>query len=234
MGCQWKELPIEKDSLGQPEIHYSRIYRKFASWETSGVFKALFYTSIKMLKEADKLDVSILHGDGSNTVAKKGGDVIGYSGHKHQKGEKVVPIIDNLGNILAPMTVAAVNEGDMVLLPDSIDDLKQTCKVVELEISKNTPLNLDGGFDSKKNRKKIWNAGLKPNIKENKRNRKKVKRGRKRYFDQTIYDTGYKNERTFAWMDKFRKLVIRYEVKHQRFFAFCLLGFAMINLRLLL
>jgi hypothetical protein len=35
-------------------------------------------------------DLSVLHGDGSNTVAKKGGDGIGYSGHKHQKGEKVV------------------------------------------------------------------------------------------------------------------------------------------------
>jgi hypothetical protein len=30
-------------------------------------------------------DLSILHGDGTNTVAKKGGDGIGYSGHKHQR-----------------------------------------------------------------------------------------------------------------------------------------------------
>jgi hypothetical protein len=37
--------------------------------------------------------LSILHGDGTNTVAKKGGDGIGYSGHKHQKGEKVIAII---------------------------------------------------------------------------------------------------------------------------------------------
>ncbi len=25
MGCQWKELPIEKDESGYPEIHYTRI-----------------------------------------------------------------------------------------------------------------------------------------------------------------------------------------------------------------
>jgi transposase len=25
-GCQWKELPIEKDQTGWPEIHYTRIY----------------------------------------------------------------------------------------------------------------------------------------------------------------------------------------------------------------
>src|ERR1700692_2545667 len=27
LGCQWKELPIEKDRQGLPEIHYTRVYR---------------------------------------------------------------------------------------------------------------------------------------------------------------------------------------------------------------
>jgi hypothetical protein len=27
LGCQWKELPIERDWRGRPEIHYTRIYR---------------------------------------------------------------------------------------------------------------------------------------------------------------------------------------------------------------
>jgi hypothetical protein len=34
-------------------------------------------------------------------------------------------------------------------------------------------MSLDGAYDSKKNRKLIFNAGMKPNINENKRNRKK-------------------------------------------------------------
>ena len=29
LGCQWKELPIDKDDSGCPEIHYTRIYRAF-------------------------------------------------------------------------------------------------------------------------------------------------------------------------------------------------------------
>jgi hypothetical protein len=45
---------------------------------------------VRHLAEQDHLDLSILHGDGTNTVAKKGGDGIGYSGHKHQKGEKII------------------------------------------------------------------------------------------------------------------------------------------------
>ena len=32
MGCQWKQLPIEKDAQGKPESHYTRIYRAFRRW----------------------------------------------------------------------------------------------------------------------------------------------------------------------------------------------------------
>jgi hypothetical protein len=59
------------------------------------------------LDKHKKLDLSVLHGDGSNTVAKKGGEGIGYSGHKHQTGEKVIAIADKRGNVLAPLTRGA-------------------------------------------------------------------------------------------------------------------------------
>ena len=42
MGCQWKELPIEKDSNGRPEIHYTRIFRILRRWEADGCIDAIF------------------------------------------------------------------------------------------------------------------------------------------------------------------------------------------------
>ena len=128
----------------------------------------------------------MLHGDGTNTVAKKGGDGIGYSGHKHQKGEKVLAIIDNNGYVLAPLPVAPVNAADTVLLPEGLKALKRVAKLTGFELH-GAYLNLDGGCDSKANRKAIFNAGLIPNIKENPRNRKTPKRGRKRLFNQAIH-----------------------------------------------
>ena len=110
----------------------------------------------------------ILHGDGSHTVAKKGGDGIGYSGHKHQKGEKVIAIVENNGFVLAPLPVAPVNEADTVLLPDGLNALKRVARLTDLKIG-GAYLNLDGGFDSRHNRKAIFNAGLVPNVKENRR-----------------------------------------------------------------
>ena len=41
------------------------------------------------LHQAELLDVSIIHGDGTTTAAKKGGDNIGFNGHKKIKGDKV-------------------------------------------------------------------------------------------------------------------------------------------------
>jgi len=72
--CQWKELPIEKDRNGQPEIHHSSIYRAFRRFETHGYFEDIFKRSVTLLQEKGHLDTSVIHGDGTTTAAKKGGD----------------------------------------------------------------------------------------------------------------------------------------------------------------
>jgi hypothetical protein len=92
-------------------------------------------------------------------------------------------------------------------------------------------LNLDGGFDSAHNRKCIFNAGLIANIKGNPRNRKTTKRGRKRFFNEAIHALRMRVERTFAWEDKFKRLLIRFERIQQRHYGMKLLGYTLINLR---
>jgi hypothetical protein len=98
----------------------------------------------------------------------------------------------------------------MVLFPEGLHALKQVATEVGLDL-RGAYLNLDGGFDSARNRKCIFNAGLIPNIKENPRNRKRPKRGRKRLFNATIHALRLCVERTFAWEDKFKRLLLRFE-----------------------
>ena len=52
---------------------------------------------------------------------------------------------------------------------------------------------------------------------ENKRNQKRVKRGRKRLFNPTVYKRRFSSERTFAWIDKFRALRLRDDRKDVNF-----------------
>jgi hypothetical protein len=227
---QWKELPVTMTGAGKPEIHYTAIYKQFARWSDDGSISTAFEASVKSLHEAKELDVSVLHGDGTNTVAKKGGNGIGYSGYKHQRGEKVVAIVDKNGYIIAPYEVAPVNINDCVLLPNSLDDLTRTAREVGFSL-KGSILNLDGAFDSKKNRKTVFNRGMVPNIPENKRNRKRPKPGPKRIFDAAIHELRLAVERTFAWEDKFKRLLLRFERIQLRHISFKLLAYTLINLR---
>ncbi len=103
----------------------------------------------------------------------------------------------------------------MVLLPDSLKALKKVAKEVGLDL-RGAYLNLDGGFDSTHNRTCIFNAGMIPNIKENPRNRKGTKRGRKRLFNAAIHALRMRVERTFAWEDKFKRLLLRFERIQER------------------
>jgi transposase len=92
-------------------------------------------------------------------------------------------------------------------------------------------VNLDGGFDATHNRKLIFNAGMLPNIKEHPRNRQTSKRGRKRLFNDVIHALRLRVERTFAWEDKCKRLLLRFERIQQRHYGMKLVVYTLINLR---
>lgn len=174
--------------------------------------------------------MSIHMGIFGERCGKKGGDGISYSGHKHQKGDKIIAIVENNGYVIAPFPVAPVNVSDTILLPDSLNELMRIVRKLGLSV-KGSILNLDGIFDSKKNRKSIRNRGMIPNIPENKRNRKRPKPGPKRFFDAAVHQLRSVVERTFAWEDKYRPLLLRFERIQSRHYGFKLIAYALINLR---
>ncbi len=94
--------------------------------------------------------------------------------------------------------------------------------------------NADKSFDTWAARKMLWNHGVIPNVAENKRNRTSIKRGRKRSFNKDVHKDRFAIERTFAWIDTFRTLLIRFERKDVYWLAFHYLACTLINLRNLL
>ena len=77
---QWKCLPVPRDPDGKPAIHYTNVYKVFAKWADDGSLWQAFIASVRHLAAEKQLDISVLHGDGTNTVAKKGGMVLGTQG----------------------------------------------------------------------------------------------------------------------------------------------------------
>jgi len=232
-GCQWKLLQpcIDKDENGEYEIHYTNVFRQFQRWCNDRSLEKLFEESVMHLKVRNMLDVSVLHGDGTTTPAKKGGDNIGFSGHKHFKGEKVIAITDRNGNVLSPYTTAPGNKNEAPLFQPALEHLKKITKAIGVSIV-GSIMSLDGVYDSRKNRKLIFNAGMTPNIPENKRNRKKTKRGPKRQFNSNIFEERFFTiERMFSWEDKFKRALIRFEKVSRHYFGVKLIAYSMINLR---
>lgn len=230
-GMQWHKLPIDKNDEGVSEIHYSSVFRIFQRWALNGSIEAAFISTVARLAKAGKLDLSILHGDGSVTEAKKGGELLGYTGHKHRTGEKVVAICDRNVNVITPFVRVEANKNETPLFKRALDSLRTVCKKVSLCI-KNVVMSLDAGYDSKENRKHIFNAGMTPNIPENKRNRKGVKKGKPRIYSKEIYKERFRTiERCFAWEDKFKRVLIRFERISDLHRGMKLLAYSLINLR---
>ena len=87
-GMQWKCLPVPKDPTGKPAIHYTTVYKVFAKWADDGSLWQAFIASVRHLADQKHLDLSVLHGDGTNTVAKKGEMGLGIRGTNTRRARR--------------------------------------------------------------------------------------------------------------------------------------------------
>ena len=90
-GMQWKCLPVPREPDGTPAIHYTTVYKVFAKWADDGSLWQAFVASVRHLAVEKHLDTNILHGDGTNTVAKKGAMASGTRDTNIRRGRKSLP-----------------------------------------------------------------------------------------------------------------------------------------------
>jgi hypothetical protein len=89
---QWKCLPVPQGAYGKPALHYTNIYRAFAKWADDGSLWQAFIASVQHLAVEKHLDLSVLHGDGINTVAKKGAMGLAILGTNTRRARKSSPL----------------------------------------------------------------------------------------------------------------------------------------------
>ena len=132
------------------------------------------------------------------------------------------------------MVVGSVNVHDTRLFPISLSGLVEFSWYLDLDIERSF-LTLDPGFDSQFNRDIILDAQLIPVIKPRVFSKQERTKRYERLDDfelvKNVYEKRYVIERCFAWEDKYRKLVIRYERLQSTFMGFRYLAYAMINFR---
>lgn len=245
-GCQWKSLPTKEfaDEETGRILSYQAFYYHFRKWSSS---EDIFYllkasiVAISMHLDLSELIPIAIGMDGTHTTAKKGGESVEYQHRKRAKTSNIFPVIDGKGNVLGFLPLLSGNHNDAYELKERLNEFFHDLKWIEKFSFGATGLegiylNADKGFDVKAARKVCFNHGIIPNIKENLRGRKTPKKGRKRLFDGVRYANRFVCERTYAWHDKFRGLLIRFDKKehpdsYRDWIAKNILVFTMVNLR---
>jgi hypothetical protein len=105
---------------------------------------------------------------------------VAYQGRKKAKTSNILPVTDQQGYIIATTTLMAGNHHDSYELKATITQLFNDMQRCKLDYT-GACFNADSSFATREARKMLWNRGVIPNIAENKRNRKTVKRGRRRH-----------------------------------------------------
>lgn len=224
--------PVTRPGRTQPsrkkEISWQAVYYHWRKWSADGSLERVWQYSLQTIQS--ELDLSQLNLDGSHAIAKKGGESVAYQHRKRAKTSNILPIIDANGFVVASTGIVAGNHHDAFCLKAHLQAAFKAMKRLGLTIA-GALFNADSAFDTRDGRKVCFNHAVIPNIAENKRNRKTTKRGRKRLFNAEVYKQRFTSERSFAWIDKFRALLIRFDRKDANFLGGHYIAFAMINLR---
>jgi transposase len=225
-GCQWDRLPVAPDpnNPGKPGISPDAVYYHFRKWCRDGSLQRVWQSSIRKIRTA--LDLTELNLDGTHTLAKKGGQSVAYQGRKKAKTSNILPMMDKQGYVIASTEIVAGNHNDAFNLTLNLRQALHAIKCFGLNI-RGSFFNADSAFDTREARKTCFNHDVIPNMPENQRNRKQTKRGRKRLFNAEVYKHRFCAERTFAWADKFKRLLIRFERKDTYFFGLHCIAFAL-------
>jgi transposase len=225
-GCQWRQLPV-KQFFTDELLTWPGVYYHFNEWCKDGTWKKLWLTRLQAHRRL--LDLSSVQLDGSHTPAKNGGAAIGYQGRKAARTTNLLFLADRTGQPLACASPQAGNHHDLFDIETSFGQLCALLEEAQISLE-GLFLNADSGFDAKVLRQDCFRRGSEANIAPNPRSSKKVEL-EDTFLDPELYRERTAVERTNAWLDSFKTLLVRFETNAENWLAFHFLAFAVLLLR---
>ncbi len=204
-GIQWNALPRE---LGAS----STVHDRFQAWERAGVFKAIWQAGLQAYDELIGIQWEWQAVDGVMTKAPFGHGATGPNPTDRAKaGTKRSLLTDGAGIPLA-LVVDGANRHDCKLLCATLDGLVIARPVSTQEHPQH--LCLDAGYDYPLVRLLVRARGYQEHIRS---------RGEEQAEKATI--PGYRArrwvvERTHSWLNRSRRLLVRWEKKVENYLAF--------------
>jgi transposase len=230
-GTQWRELPTKEYFSGEP-LSWHSVHYYFNKWCKAGCWKTI---RLNMLKENLRyLDMSSVEFDGSHTLAKNGGDAVGYQDRKSSNTTNALFLSDKQGVMLSMSTPQEGNHHDLFEIQQLLEEIRSLLKEARIEL-KGLFLNADAGFDSAEFKGACEKEEIILNVKANPRNSKKWDgesyQGGTHIFDEELYKERTVIEHANAWMDGFKSLLIRFEFSVRNWMNLHFMAFTIIFLR---
>lgn len=221
-GCQWRELPMKQ--FFRVAYRWQSVYYHFQKWSKDGSWEKAWQALLQEHKHL--LDMSSVQLDGTHTIVKRGGQSVGYQGRKKSKTTNMLILTDCQGIPLACSKPVAGNHHDSHQLVKQVEQMWLSIEAATIN-TKGLFLNADSGFDTAQFRSHCNTREIIGNIDQNKRNGQQADW----LFDPLLYRSRFVIERTNAWIDAFKALLVRFETNKIHWKALHYIAFITILLR---
>jgi transposase len=224
-GTQWREIPL-RQHFGFSIRSWQAVFYHFNKWSKDGSWENLWTKLLELHRSA--LDMSSVQLDGSHTRARLGGKAVGYQKRKSSKTTNMLFLTDRMGIPLAASEPMAGNHHDLFEIKENFSKMDAGLKRAGIA-TEGLFLNADAGFDSCSFREICDGMDITANIDFNKRNSKST--DYEYLLDEELYKERFAVERTNAWLDGFKALLVRYEFLPRNWSSLHYLAFSLILLR---
>jgi putative transposase len=209
-GIQWNALPRE---LGAS----STVHDRFQEWAAAGFFAALWRAGLAEYDELTGIAWEWQAVDGVMTKAPFGGDATGpHPTDRAKRGTKRSLLTDGAGIPLA-VAVDGANRHDMRLLAATLDGVVVARPAPDAGCQH---LCLDAGYDYDAVREQAAARAYEPHIRSRQAEQADHARAPGRRARRWVV------ERTHSWMNRSRRLLVRWEKKAGNYLAFVQLACA--------
>ena len=216
-GCQWQ-------ALDETELcPHSTAHDRYQEWVEADVFLKLWQAGVEQFEELKGLDWDWLSMDGAMTKAPLGGQETGPNPTDRGKSGVKRSLLTEGHGIPVGLAVDGANRHDMKLV-------RQTIENMVIERPQPTPeqpqgMCLDKGYDFQEVRDILTEFGFTAHI-----------RSRGEEIQELAREAGKKArrwvvERSHSWMNRFRRILIRWEKKPENYIAFLHFACALIAFR---
>jgi len=203
-GCQWNAL----DATGICSC--SSAYRRFREWTDAGVFLEFWRQGLVAYDELKGIDWQWLSMDGAMTKAPLGGEKTGPNPTDRAKlGTKRSILVEGRGVPLG-LAVDGANRNDFKMARETIESIP-----IERPAPSEQQQNmcLDKGYDYDEVRQLVEEFSFTAHIRSRGEEAQALKRSTRKKARRWVV------ERTHSWMNRFRRLLVRWEIRADTYVA---------------